>query len=51
MCLHVCDSVGFATSEEFCLAAVEEITVGHISDVKEPPLRVRDIKYKIFRDV
>ena len=31
VCLHVCNDVAFATSEEFGLAAVEDITIGHIS--------------------
>ena len=43
--LHVCDNVAFATSEEFGLAAVEDITIGHISEVEEPPLCVDDVKY------
>ena len=47
MCLHVCDDVAFATGEEFGLAAVEDIAIGHISEVEEPPLRVGgDVKYK-----
>ena len=49
--LHVCDDVAFAASEEFGLAAVEDITIGHISKVEEPPLRVRDAKYKNLRGV
>ena len=48
VCLHICDDVAFATSEEFGLAAVEDITIGHISKVEEPPLRVDDVKYKSF---
>ena len=44
--LHVCDDVAYATSEEFGLAAVEDITIGHISEVEEPPLRVGDVNYK-----
>ena len=51
VCLHVCDDVAFATSEEFGLAAVEDITIGHISKVEEPPLRVGDVKYKNLRGV
>ena len=51
MCLHVCDEVAFATSEEFGLAAVEDITIGHISEVDQPPLRVGDVKYKILKGV
>ena len=51
VCLHVCDDVAFATSEEFGLAAVEDITIGHISEVEEPPLRVGDAKYKNLRGV
>ena len=51
VCLHVCDDVAFATSEEFGLAAVEDITIGHVSEVKEPPLRVGDVKYKNLRGV
>ena len=51
VCLHVCDDVAFATSEEFDLAAVENITIGHISEVEEPPLRVGDVKYKNLRGV
>ena len=47
--LHVCDDVAFATSEEFGLAAVEDITIGHISEVEEPPLRVDDVDYKNLR--
>ena len=39
VCLHVCDDVAFATTGEFGLAAVEYITIGHISEVEEPPLR------------
>ena len=50
-CLHVCDNVTFATSEDFGLAAVEDITIGHISEVEEPPLRVGDVKYKNLRGV
>ena len=46
MCLYVCDDVAFATSEEVGLAAVEDITIGHISEVEKPPLRVGDVKYK-----
>ena len=34
MCLHTCDDVAFATREEFGLAAVEDITIGHISEVE-----------------
>ena len=49
VCLHVCDDVAFATSEEFGLAAVEDITIGRISEVEEPQLRVGDVKYKNFR--
>ena len=49
--LHVCDDEAFATSEEFGLAAVEDITIGHISEVEEPPLRVGDVKYKNLRSV
>ena len=49
VCLHVCDDVAFETSEEFDLAAVEDITIGRISEVKEPQLRVGDVKYKNFR--
>ena len=51
VCLHVCDDVAFATSEEFSLVAVEDITIGHISEVKKPPLRVGDVKYKNLRGV
>ena len=51
VCLRVCDDVAFATSEEFGLAAVEDITIGHISEVEEPPLRVGDVKYKNLRGV
>ena len=51
VCLHVCDDVAFATSEEFGSAAVENITIGHISEVEEPPLRVGDVKYKNLRGV
>ena len=51
VCLHVCDDVAFATSEEFGLAAVEDITSGHISELEEPPLRVGDIKHKNLRGV
>ena len=51
VCLHVCADVVFATSEEYGLAAVEDITIGHISEVEEPPLRVGDVKYKNLRDV
>ena len=36
VCLHVCDDVSFATSEELGLAAVEDITIGHISEVEDP---------------
>ena len=43
VCLHVCDHVAFATREEFGLAAVEVITIGYISEVKEYPLRVGDV--------
>ena len=49
--LHVCDDVAFATSEEFGLAAVEDITIGHISEVEEPPLHVGDVKYKNLKGV
>ena len=51
VCLRVCDDVAFATSEEFGLAAVEDITIGHISEVEEPPRRVGDVKYKNLRGV
>ena len=51
VCLHVCDGVAFATSEEFGLAAVEDITIGHIIEVEEPPLLVGDVKYKNLRGV
>ena len=51
VCLHVCDGVAFATSEEFGLAAVEDTTIGHISEVEEPPLRVGDVTYKNLRGV
>ena len=46
VCLHVCDDVAFAMSKELGLAAVEDITFGHISEVEEPPLRVGDVRYK-----
>ena len=51
VCLHVCDDVAFASSEGLGLAAVEDITIGHISEVEEPPLRVGDVKYKNLRGV
>ena len=52
MCLHVCDDVVFAMSEEFDLAAVGKITIEHMSEVEEPSLRVvGDVKYNILRDV
>ena len=51
VCLHVCDDMAFATSEEFGLDAVEDITIGHTSEVEEPPLRVGDVKYKNLRGV
>ena len=54
VCLHVvvCDDVAFTTSEEFGLAAIEDITIGHmISEVEELPLRVGDVKYKNLRGV
>ena len=51
VCLHLCDDVAFTTSEEFGLAAVEDITIGHISEVEEPPLRVGVVKYKNLRGV
>ena len=51
-CLHdVCDGVAFETSEEFGLAAVEDITIGYISKVEEPPLCVGNAKYKNLRGV
>ena len=31
LCLRVCDDVAFTSSEELGLAAVEDITIGHIS--------------------
>ena len=40
VCVHVCDDVGFAMSKELGLTAVENTTIGHISVVEEPPLRV-----------
>ena len=46
VCLHVCDDVAFATSEELRLGAVEDTTIGHTSEVAEPPLRVGNVKYK-----
>ena len=49
VCLHVCDGVAFATSEEFGLAAVEDTTIGHISEVEEPPLRVGDVTYNVIK--
>ena len=51
VCLHVCDDVAFATTEEFGLAVVEDITIGHISEVEEPPLRVGDVKCNNLRGV
>ena len=51
VCLHVCDDVAFATTEEFGLAVVEDITIGHISEVEEPPLRVGDVKFNNLRGV
>ena len=51
VCLHVGDDVAFASSDEFGLAAVEDTTIGHISEVEEPSLRVGDVKYKILRCV
>ena len=52
VCLHhVCYDVAFALSEEFGLAAFEDITIGHISEVEEPPLCVGDVKYKNLRGV
>ena len=52
VCLHVCDDMAFATSEEFGLAAVEDITIGHIiSEVGEPPLRIGGVKCKNLRGV
>ena len=50
-CLHVCDDVAFATNEEFGLTAVDDITIGHMSEVEEPPLRVGDVEYKNLRGV
>ena len=43
VCLHVSEDVAFATSEKFGLAAVEDITIGHISEVEESLLRVGDV--------
>ena len=52
VCLHLCDDVAFATSEGFGLAAVEDITIGHISEVvEEPLLRVGDVKCNNLRGV
>ena len=51
VCLHVCDDVAFATSEEFGLAAVEDITIGRIREVEELPLRVGGAKYENLRGV
>ena len=51
VCLHVGDDVAFATREEFGLAAVENITIGHISKVEESTFRVGDVKYKNLRGV
>ena len=51
VCLYVCDDVAFATSEGLDLAAVEDITIGHISEVEEPPFRVGDVKYNNLRGV
>ena len=48
--LYLYDDAAIATSEEFGLAAVEEITIGHKSKLEEPPFRVDDGKYKILRD-
>ena len=33
------------------MAVVEDTTIGHISEVEEPPLRVGDVKYKNLRGV
>ena len=51
VCGHVCDDVAFAMSEELGLTAVENTTIGHISDVEEPPLRVSDVKHKARKDL
>ena len=51
VCLHLCGDVAFATNEKFGLAVVEDITIGHVSKIEEPPLRVGDVVYKTFRGV
>ena len=49
MCLYVCDEVAFATREEFGLAVVEDITIGHMSEVEEHI--VGYVKYEIHKGV
>ena len=49
--VHVCDDVAFAMSGELGLIVVENTTIGHISEVEEPPLRVSDVKYKARKDL
>jgi len=51
VCVHVRDDVAFAMSQELGLAAVENIAIGHISEVEEPPLRVSDVKHTTRKDL
>ena len=51
VCIHVRDDVVFAMSTKFGLTAVENTTIGHISEVEEPPLRVSNVKHKTRKDL
>ena len=49
--MHVCDDVAFAMNEELGLTAIENTTIGRISEVEEPPLCVSDVKHKTRKDL
>lgn len=50
MCMYVCDDVAFGMNEEVGLTAVENSTIGHISEVEEDLLRVSDVTHKTRND-
>ena len=51
MCVYLCDDVAFVLCAELGLTAVENTTIGHISVLEEPPLRVSDVKHKAHKDL
>lgn len=39
VCVHGCDDVAFAMSEEIGVTVIKSVTTGHISEVEGSPLR------------